>query len=148
MNSQDLFERIHKHLLSIYGMSMHSNLLDARCILLVRLYVAIQDYVLLNPIPGLSCREAIIHMVYKDSGVTMRNLNQIPASLTLCILEPRIHASGMNLSDNFLCFESGMAQQIEESRAHSAKSPGNTANLPELRWCDLPSDLFPCIAEN
>lgn len=148
MNSQDLFERIHKHLLSIYGMAMHSDLLDARCILLVRLYVAIQDYVHLSPIPGLSCREAIIHMVYKDSGVTMQNLNQIPASLTLCILEPRIHASGMNLSDEFLRFESCTAQQLEEIRARSTKSPGNAASLPELRWCDLPNDLFPCIAEN
>lgn len=148
MNSQELFERIHKHFQSIYGTAMHSDLLDARCILLVRLYVAIQGYVHLNPIPGLSCREAIIHMVYNDSKIAMQNLNQIPASLALCILEPRLHASDMDLSDDFLRFESDMAQRLEENRSRSSKSPGNEAALPELRWCDLPSGLFPGIAEN
>ncbi len=148
MNSRDLYEHIQNHLQSTYGTFTRSDPLNSRCILLVRLYVVIQDYILQNSISGLSCREAIIHMVYNDSKIAMRDLNHIPASLALRIIESRLYASGLNLSEEFLCLESGTAQRLEENRSRSSATPDNEADLPELRWCDLPSALFPGIAEN
>lgn len=148
MNSQNLYEHIQNHLQSVYGTFTLSDPFNSRCILLVRLYVAIQDYILQNSISGLSCRDAIIHMVYDDSKIAMRDLNHIPASLVLRIIESRLYAPYLDLSEEFLCRESKIAQQIEENRSDSSKSPDSESDLPELRWHDLPSDLFPGIAEN
>lgn len=97
---------------------------------------------------NISDREALIHLLYEKLNALPPNLHDIPLSLVLKILDPEIHQ--IDLSRSFELSEVerlstrwlvGRSQWLSEHSAIPAK-------LPEIHWCDLPTQLVDLGQEN
>ena len=154
MTLQALYTTIKKHLISEYNYSSSvvdnnnfNNLVACRALALTRLYLVIRQYQEECSALNLTSAEAIIHLLYCDEKLPLSGLNQLPASLVLKILDPRISALDLSSFPDFQRTSAAMVQWIEENREWIAQSHEAGEGLPELQWSALPSELFSGMTE-
>ncbi|ELD0487553.1 hypothetical protein QUQ58_004119 [Escherichia coli] len=150
MTLKSVHKQLKEHLYTLYSVLPASagafelrNRTSCRAIALTFLHQAIMDYKRSHALLGLSSREAIIHMLYEDAGLTITDLEQIHPSLVLKILDPRFAQIDASASPDFSAMVQAMAQWIEDNSEWISRSHEATSDLPELKWSDLPSELFP-----
>ncbi|WP_337050048.1 hypothetical protein [Serratia fonticola] len=145
-----IYETLKKHLCSQYSIDVESHdalrltlRVNCRAIILAYLHETIRLYRREHgTFIGISCREAIIHMLYEDAGLRISDLNQIPLSLALKILNPRLSRIDTSVDRNFYNMAQEMTQWSEGDRESLSLSHEADLELPELQWSDLPGELF------
>ncbi|QJU40997.1 hypothetical protein [Serratia marcescens] len=150
MTLKSTYNELKKHLSAKYRVAGDGaeimgikNRINCRAVALTFLHQAIKEYKLKHDVLcGISCREAIIHMLYEDAALTISDLNQITPSLALKILDPRLAQIDASISPDFQKAAEGMIQWFVENREWISRSHEAQADLPELQWSDLPRELF------
>lgn len=142
-----LFER-YKQSCPTWDEASYSNLVCVRALMLLRLYLGIRRYMEEFPGFNLTSREAIIHMLHADADLPLNELDQIPASLALKLLDERLSSLDVSCAPGVQQIEIDMAQWLDENREWIAQSHEAGAGLPELQWSDLPDELFPGLKGN
>ncbi|MBP1034209.1 hypothetical protein J8631_01410 [Serratia fonticola] len=149
MELQAAYITLKKHLQAKYknsgselGMLDYQNLVSARAIMLARLYLGIRRYSEENAKFNPSPRETIIHLLHAEAELTLRDLDQLPASLALKLLDRHLSSLEVSFSPDFQKAEKGLGEWLDENREWIAQSHEAGAALPELQWSDLPSELF------
>lgn len=150
MTLKSTYNTLKKHLDTKYRVSGDDaemleikNRINCRAVALTFLHQAIMEYKLKHDVLcGISCREAIIHMLYEDAALTISDLNQITPSLALKILDPRLAQVDASISPDFQKASEDMIQWFVKNREWIARSHEAPTDLPELQWSDLPRELF------
>ncbi|MFV8905707.1 hypothetical protein ABQ333_10730 [Serratia fonticola] len=150
MTLKSTYNELKKHLYAKYQVTGDGsdilelkNRINCRAIVLALLHQAIKDYKFKHgALLGISCREAIIHMLYEDAALTIPDLSQINPSLALKILDPRLSKIDASISPDFRESAEGMGRWLEENREWISRYHAAPVNLPELQWSDLPRELF------
>lgn len=149
MTLKSTHKHLKDHLYRLYSTSPASadayelrNRVSCRAIALTFLHQAIRDYKRNHAILNLSSREAIIHMLYEDAGLTISSLDQILPSLVLKILDPRFVQIDTSVSPDFRSAVQNMSQWLEEHSEWISRSHEAGSDLPEVKWSDLPNELF------
>ena len=150
MTLHSTYTTLKKHLKEKYSRQMTTdmgttiqNKISCRAIPLALLHQAILEYKLNNgALLGISCRQAIIHMLYEDAGLNISDLQQITPSLALTILDQRL--SQIEIPEHSPFYEPyvNMEKWLLENQQWLAEYNADAPNLPELQWSDLPHELF------
>ena len=150
MTLRSTYNELKKHLYAKYRVNTDGsdilelkNRINCRAIGLTLLHQAIREYKLEHGVfYGISCREAIIHMLYEDEGLTISDLSQINPSLALKILDPRLAKIDTSISPDFQEASVGMIRWLAVNREWLSRSHEAPGDIPELQWSDLPRELF------
>lgn len=150
MTLHSTYTTLKKHLKEKYSRQMTTdmgttiqNKISCRAIPLTLLHQAIQEFKLNNAaLLGISCRQAIIHMLYEDAALNIADLQQITPSLALTILDQRL--SQIEIPEHSPFYEPyvNMGKWLIENQQWLAEYNADAQNLPELQWSDLPHELF------
>ncbi|HAU2959040.1 TPA: hypothetical protein JC757_002848 [Salmonella enterica subsp. diarizonae] len=147
---QIIYEQLKNHLYTLYGASHEDcdalylrNLLNFRAISLTLFHAALNQYRSREIYyASLTDYEITLHLLYEEAGEIVSDLNRIPLSLTLKILELRLQRVLRSTDAEFQTSVAGMNKYFEERTKRSLQPFANTPVLRELKWGDLPGKLF------
>lgn len=145
-----LYEQLKDYLYVLYGITREDcdslqarNLLNFRAISLTLFHTVINKYrSRYANYTGLTDSEIISHLLYEESGEIISNLNQISLSLTMKILEPRLLDALPNTDPQFQKSSEKMYEHFEKLLQDDPQAYARIPVLRELKWDDLPNELF------
>lgn len=145
-----LYEQLKDYLYVLYGITREDcdslqarNLLNFRAISLTLFHTVINKYrSRYANYTGLTDSEIISHLLYEESGEIISNLNQISLSLTMKILEPRLLDALPNTDSQFQTSSEKMYEHFEKLLQDDPQAYARIPVLRELKWDDLPNELF------
>ncbi|ASD90104.1 hypothetical protein LB105_004965 [Salmonella enterica] len=153
---KEIYDKVKKHLYALYKVSADDkempdicNLLNFRAISLTLLHTAINHYRLNNGVyPAMSGREVITHMLYEETGNIFTDLNQVSLPLALKIMSPRLGCFAHNTDYKFQNSIRATGELFEKHKRENHQYAEGLPVLRELKWDDLPNDLFGLTPES
>ncbi|STE71720.1 Uncharacterised protein [Escherichia coli] len=145
MNLMNVYEKIENHLLAIYKISPHDretgNLVKCRAVKLTQLYLLVYKHANTSFIRS-SHKISLSELIYTASGKLIAEPQSVPPALVLLILEEQLNQLA-NAPDNLLVgVENKLKEWLFERLEWHQQLCSGLPTLPELRWSDLPNELF------
>lgn len=145
-----IYEQLKDHLYSLYSITRGNcyslqacNLLNFRAISLTLFHTVINQYrSRYANYAGLTDSEIISHLLYEETGEIIPNLNQISLSLAIKILESRLVDALSNTDPELQMSYEKMYEHFEKLLQGDPQAYAKMPVLRELKWGDLPNELF------
>ncbi|WP_262209791.1 hypothetical protein [Serratia proteamaculans] len=145
MNLKNIHSQIKSQLRAKYETkgTDSANFVSCRALIITRLYQLVQDYRSNNmEMLTINDEEAIIHLVYQESGTTISSLDQILPSLVVKILAEGIDRVDFSSQPEFSEVEQAMSRWLQENWLDLLHNSSARETLPPLSWSDFPPELF------
>ncbi|EAA2983597.1 hypothetical protein DNY73_18975 [Salmonella enterica subsp. diarizonae] len=145
-----IYEQLKEHLYALYGVTYEDHdslqthtILNFRAISLTLFHTAINRYrSRYGNYVGLTDSEIISHLLYEEAGEIIPDLNHISLSLVMKILEPSLLDALPNTDPQFQRASEKMYELFEKLLQEAPQAYSRLPVLRELKWDDLPNELF------
>lgn len=151
MSLMAVYQNIKNHMCAVYEINQHDlnmvNLVACRAIVLTRFHLLLTNHSrdsLLSP----SNYDSLARLLYQASEKRITDPLSVSPVLALHILKDALYALRQECDDQFLEVEKLMEKWLVEYREQQKKSSSEHSELPQLRWSDLPNELFALTPEN
>lgn len=145
MDLMSVYRQIENHLTRTYRLNPHDqdliNLAKCRAINLTHLYFLIIKQTE-NSFVNSSHKDSLGLLVYTASNGLITDPLRLSPTLVLHILDDELHDLDQQIYASFDEADLSMREWFAAYRERRHESPGGHSNLPELRWTDLPNELF------
>lgn len=151
MDSIFIYKKIAGHLSNTYKIAPHDNdlinLNNCRAIALTWLYFLISEQAK-NSFISLSNKDSLTELICTASGKLIHDPLYFSPSLVLHFLVEEFCGPAQEFDEQFSRVEREMSEWFAEYRERQSKIPSEYPLLPELRWSDLPNELFGLMSES
>ena len=151
MSLMAVCQKIKNHMRTVYKINQHDhdivNLVTCRAIVLTRFHLILTNHSrdsLLSP----SSYDSLARLLYQASEKRITDPLSVSPVLALHILEDALYDPRQECDYQFLEAEKSMREWFVEYRERQQKLPSEYSELPQLRWSDLPNELFALTPEN
>ncbi|MCW6024406.1 hypothetical protein K1Y37_16440 [Serratia marcescens] len=145
MDLMSVYRQIGNRLNRTYQLNPHDedliNLAKCRAIDLTHLYFLIVKQTE-NSFLNSSYKDSLTQLVYAASNGTVTDPLSLSPTLVLHILEDELHDLDQQMYVKFEEVDLSMREWFAGYRERRLESLEGHSNLPELRWSDLPNELF------
>ncbi|HCL0948604.1 TPA: hypothetical protein N1140_001180 [Salmonella enterica subsp. enterica serovar Muenchen] len=123
------------------------NLIKCRAINLTQLHfiISVQSE---NSFVNASNKDSLAELLYVASDKLVTDPLSLSPTLVLRILEDELYDPEYEFDTQFVEVELNMREWFADYRERKQKSSPEHSVLPELRWSDLPNELFGLVPEN
>ncbi|HAF8818545.1 TPA: hypothetical protein G5V04_004067 [Salmonella enterica] len=140
-----VYRKIEDSLCNAYGLNPQdndlNNLVKCRSVELTKLYLTITKRAEYSFI-SLSNKDSLAELVYAASNNLIADPLSLSPSLVLHILGDDLYDLEQDWDTQFSEVEQSMREWFADYCERRQRSPSYCAPLPELRWSDLPNELF------
>lgn len=153
MDLESVYYQIKERLIDAYQLTHLDDEDDQICLVkcqataLTRLYLLISVKTE-NSYINLSNKDSLSVLIYDATNQIITDPLSIPPLLVLHILHDRIYRLDKGICAKFSGVEETMNEWLADYRKRRQANPGEYPALPELRWSDLPNELFGLITGN
>ncbi len=153
MDLESVYYQIKERLIDAYQLTHlddeddHVIMVKCRATVLTRLYF-LTSVTTKNPYINLSNKDSLSALIYDVSNQIITNPLSLSPALVLHILHDRLYGIEQGICEKFAGVEETMNEWFADYRKRRQAKPGEYPVLPELRWSDLPNELFGLITGN
>lgn len=153
MNLESAYYRIKECLIDAYQLDHLGDrddqvvMVKCRATELTRLYLLI-SVTTENSYLNLSNKDSLFVLIYDASNQIVTNPLSLPPALVLRVLHDRLYAPELEVCEKFYGIEETMKKWFVGYLERKQAKPGEYPVLPELRWSDLPNELFGLMSDS
>lgn len=144
-------QKIENHMRAVYKINQHdhnmNNLVTCRALILTRFHLLLTNYSRDSLLSPSNC-DSLARLLYQASEKRITDPLSVSPVLALHILEGVLYDSHQECDYQFLEAEKSMREWFVEYRERQQKLSSEYSELPQLRWSDLPNELFALTPKN